>query len=640
MRLASWVSCAISLAFCAVGAGAAATPSSAGAMRFTTAQYALTAPGAPRERAPRELRELPDATWKRVDLPHVLPRQVVTQPASREELVRDSVTAWYRIEVPREIANADASAIYLPRWHTWGSLSIYVDGELVYSSLDERALVGFNQPLLVRIPAGLDARDASIVVRVDSPRVIGSVLSSVWVGPFVELQHMFAARRWMQARIPEVSAAVMLSLGIFALCFWLLRRKETSYLFFFLLTALYFARNLRLFADDWVLDERWFGWIAVHSQGLLTVVMYLFALRFMTRRHPLAERLLLGLMLGLAILSIPWSAEQRSISVLSALTYLVQIGAALAINISIVYEAWRARSREAVLFAGAMWLGLAFGVHDWLVQISRADIEGVYLLPYGFVAMFAVFLYALVRRYIAAVTDVERANTNLQLTLAQRERELAVSYDNLRRAEEERILSQERQRLMRDMHDGVGSALMSSLVAVQRGQMPAADVAQVLSECVDALKLTIDSLEPSGDDLLVLLATLRYRLEPRLQAAGLMLEWHVSDIPKLEWMNPTSALQILRILQEVLTNVLKHAQARAIHVATEVTGAHVVVSVVDDGVGFDLAHPRPGRGLDNLRRRAEEVGGQIEITSRPGATRVKLLLPITRARAPEFLGVH
>jgi signal transduction histidine kinase len=639
MRLASWVSCTISLVFCAVCAGDTAVPPASGTVRLTTAQYALTAPGAPREPVPRELRKLPDAAWKKVDLPHVLPRQVVTQPASREELIRDSVTAWYRIDVPFTIASANVSGIYLPRWNTWGSLSIYVDGELVYSSLDERALVGFNQPLLVRIPAGRDVRGTSIVVRVDSPRVIGSVVSSVWVGSFVELQHMFAARRWMQARIPEISAAVMLSLGIFALCFWLLRRKETAFLFFFLLTALYFVRNLRLFADDWVLDERWFGWIAVHSQGLLTVVTYLFALRFMNRRHPLAERLLLGLMLGLAILSIPWSAQQRSISVLSALTYLVQIGATLAVNISITYEAWRARSREAVLFASAMWLGLVFGVHDWFITLSRADIEGVYLLPYGFIALFAVFLYALVRRYIAAVTDAERANTHLQLTLAQRERELAVSYDNLRRAEQERILSHERQRLMRDMHDGVGSALMSSLVAVQRGQMPAADVAQVLRECVDALKLTIDSLEPSGDDLLVLLATLRYRLEPRLQAAGLTLEWHVSDIPKLEWMNPTSALQILRILQEVLTNVLKHAQARTIHVATKVTGAHVVVSVADDGVGFDLAHPRPGRGLDNLRRRAEEIGGRIEIISRPGATLVKLLLPITRARAADSVAL-
>jgi signal transduction histidine kinase len=619
MRLASWVSCAISLFACSVHA----------ADHVTAAEFALTSPGEPRQRVSREL-HLPAASWSTVQLPHVMHRQMLTRPASERDLIEDSITTWYRIEAPAGSIVPDASGIYLPRWNTWGSLAVYVEDTLVYSSLDDRALPGFNQPLLVRIPAGLDVQGTvPIVIRVDSPRVIGSVVSTVWVGPFAELQQMFAARRWMQTRIPEISAAVMLSLGIFAFCFWLVRRHETGFLFFSLLTALYFLRNLRLFAADWPLSEQWVGWIVVHSQGLMAVLAYLLAMRTMNRRHPLAERLLIGLMVTLAVLSIPWSEQTRSIAVLSALTYLVQIVASMGMSASTTYEAWRARSHEGALFAATMWLGLIFGVHDWLVQISRADIEGVYLMPFGFIGMFAVFLYALVRRYLAAVIEVERSNVTLQVKLAERERELAVSYDNLRKAEQEQIISQERQRLMRDMHDGLGSALMSSLVAVQRGQMPPADVAQVLRECVDALKLTIDSLEPGGDDLVVLLATLRYRLEPRLQAAGLALKWDVGDIPKLDWMNPTSALQILRILQEVLTNILKHAQARTIQVATEVTAPSVMVRVSDDGIGFDPGHVNSGRGLNNIRRRAEEIGGEVTLTSSPNGTVVQLELPIT-----------
>jgi signal transduction histidine kinase len=628
MRLASWVSCAISLIACS--AHAADTPSS-DSIQITAAEFALTTPGQPRQPVPRELRTLPDVGWTTVQLPHVMPRQMLTQPASEQDLIKDSVTTWYRIEVPRERIAPQTSGIYLPRWNTWGSLAVYVDGSLVYSSLDAGALPGFNQPLLVRIPAGLDVGSSvPIVIRVDSPRVIGSVVSTVWVGAFEELQQKAAARRMMQTRIPELSAAIMLSLGLFAFCFWLIRRHETGFLFFFLITALYFLRQLRLFAAEWPLSEQWLGWIVVHSQGFMPVLAYMLALRTMNRRYPLAERLLLGLMLTLAALSVPWSSEARSVAVLSALTYLVQISASIGMNISTTYEAWRARSHEGALFVVVMWLGLAFGVHDWLVQVARADIEGIHLMPFGFIAMFAVFLYALVRRYIAAVTDVERANMNLQVKLAERERELAVSYDNLRKAEQEQIISDERQRLMRDMHDGLGSALMSSLVAVQRGHMPPGDVAEVLRDCVDALKLTIDSLEPGGDDLVVLLATLRYRLEPRLQAAGLALKWDVGDVPRLEWMNPTSALQILRILQEVLTNVLKHAQARTIHIATQVTAESVAVIVGDDGIGFDTQRSHSGRGLNNLARRAEEIGGEIAIASSPGGTVVRLVLPIRR----------
>ncbi len=271
MRLASWVSCAISLIVC--GAQAADSPSPADSMQITAAEFALTTPGQPRQPASRELHALPDVDWTIVRLPHVMPRQMLTQPASEQDLIRDSVTAWYRIEVPRERIALEPSGIYLPRWNTWGSLAVYVGGSLVYSSVDAGALPGFNQPLLVRIPAGLEATPAvPIVIRVDSPRVIGSVVSTVWIGAFEELQQKVAVRRMMQTRVPELSAAIMLSLGLFAFCFWLIRRHETGFLFFFLITALYFLRHLRLFAADWPLSEQWFGWIVVHSQGFIPVL--------------------------------------------------------------------------------------------------------------------------------------------------------------------------------------------------------------------------------------------------------------------------------------------------------------------------------------------------------------------------------
>jgi signal transduction histidine kinase len=181
---------------------------------------------------------------------------------------------------------------------------------------------------------------------------------------------------------------------------------------------------------------------------------------------------------------------------------------------------------------------------------------------------------------------------------------------------------------MREMHDGLGSALMSSLIAVERGQMQSADVVQVLRECVDDLKLTIDSLEPMGDDLLILLATLRFRLEGRLQAAGLRLVWDVENVPSLGWLNPALSLHILRIVQEILTNVLKHARASTLRIAATHDGDFVTIEVEDDGVGFDVARPSAGRGLSHLRQRAAALGARLEIDSRPGATRVRLRLPL------------
>jgi signal transduction histidine kinase len=151
----------------------------------------------------------------------------------------------------------------------------------------------------------------------------------------------------------------------------------------------------------------------------------------------------------------------------------------------------------------------------------------------------------------------------------------------------------------------------------------------MLRESIDDLTLTIDSLEPMGDDLLTLLGTLRYRLGKRLEAAGIKLEWQVQETPALPWLNPTTSLQILRILQETLTNTLKHAHATTIRVETSVNASHVTIRLIDNGVGFDVAATQKtpsGRGLQNLERRAAAVDGRIEITSRPGETVVAVHL--------------
>jgi signal transduction histidine kinase len=153
----------------------------------------------------------------------------------------------------------------------------------------------------------------------------------------------------------------------------------------------------------------------------------------------------------------------------------------------------------------------------------------------------------------------------------------------------------------------------------------------VLRESIDDLKLTIDSLEPMGEDLLTLLGTLRYRLGKRLEVAGIKLEWQVEETPPLPWLNPTASLQILRILQETLTNVLKHAHATTIRVETGFDAIHVWIRLTDNGSGFDVTAARQrsdrGRGLQNLDRRATSINGTVQLESQPGVTTVTLQLP-------------
>ena len=157
---------------------------------------------------------------------------------------------------------------------------------------------------------------------------------------------------------------------------------------------------------------------------------------------------------------------------------------------------------------------------------------------------------------------------------------------------------------------------------------------QILKDCMDDLKLAIDSMEPVEADLLLLLATLRFRLEPRLEGSGVALLWEVQELPQLEWLDPSSALHILRIVQESIANILRHTRATEIRVGTTAVADGVQVHIGDNGGGFDVAAALGhggGRGLQNQQRRAAAVDGKVGWNSSAAGTTFTLWLPLRRA---------
>jgi len=300
--------------------------------------------------------------------------------------------------------------------------------------------------------------------------------------------------------------------------------------------------------------------------------------------------------------------------------------------------AWRSRSGEAMPVAAGVAMCTAFGAGDWLLQNNFISPEGWYLGAWTNAITFGIFGTLMYRRYVGAIAEVERVNAGLAERLRAREAELELSHQRLRAVERRQMLSEERQRMMQDMHDGLGSTLISAIRSVEHGGISDSKVAQILKDCMDGLKLAIDSTEPVEVDLLLLLATLRFRLEPRLEDTGVALLWEVRELPTLDWLDPSSALHILRIVQESVANILRHTRATEIRVGTAVAGDGVQVTIDDNGQGFDVEKPlseASGKGLHNQQRRAQMLGGTVNWESGPEGTRFTLWLPLEPApRSP------
>ncbi|HET7863812.1 MAG TPA: ATP-binding protein [Burkholderiaceae bacterium] len=365
------------------------------------------------------------------------------------------------------------------------------------------------------------------------------------------------------------------------------------------------------------------------------VLTFQFAWPLFGLSRPRTGRALLAYALATSAAALPvwpWAAGLA----LPACTLAALAAAALLVPVSA--RAWRQPAPGLRLLAGALWVALGLGVHDLLQLAGMRAPEAAWLLPYASPLLCGVFLLAMQRRHLDAVAQVTHAHASLEARLGEHLGLLHAGWQQLRAAEGQQAVLRERQRLMRDMHDGVGSALMSTLVLVEQGRLDMRGVAELLRECMDDIRLVIDSMEPVGHDLIALLASLRYRLGRRMELSGVRLAWQVGELPRLDWMDAGSALQILRIVQESLTNVLKHAGAKQVALATclhdDGERHWVRVTITDDGQGFDpagLDDEAPGRGLRNLRSRARALHGRLIVRSRPGCTEIALDLPVHAA---------
>ena len=574
-------------------------------------------------------------TWQSVALPHAVTRQLVPDADAGDVRGPPTVVTWYRLPVSLLTPSVNPRYLYIARWKTDGQLAVYGDSRLLYQSHANIFWNGWNIPLWIALDeTAASVAPREILLRVQSPRGSGGGMSSVWLGDSESLSWRYRLRYFIQVQLPSASSAAFLAVGLFSLFVWFRLRSETEYLLLFCISVASFLRSLHFHVGEnkLAISDAWFTWVTINSLYWMVLIAHFF-LNYLHRR-PLSwlDRSVSGITLGMGMLTLPVFAEFLDAYALSPLAYI-----ALLLMGSLVagvgfFQSRRTHSRDGLLLSTWALVGMLLGGYDWLLQNNYIGIESIYLGPFSNIVAFLLFMHIIFRRYIAANAEVKQVNASLQLRLQEREDELLKSHRRLRETAHRKTLSDERQRLMQDMHDGMGSSLRSALLAVEKGQIDPAMVAELLRGCIDDLKLAIDSMEPVQADLLLLLATLRFRLGPRLESAGIVLRWEIENVPALEWIDPRNALHILRILQEAFTNIIKHTQATEIRVITGVDDDCVLVRIIDNGCGFSVAQgtSNPGKGLGNQIRRAESIGAEIRWTSSDAGTSLALHLPIKR----------
>ncbi|MEN3293335.1 MAG: hypothetical protein V7642_2588 [Burkholderiales bacterium] len=565
-----------------------------------------------------EAKTVPDynAGWQEVQLPHRVPK-----PADR-----DLVHYWYRTGfTPTDVSRS--LWLYFPKLRSGGA--IFVNdiqiGEI--RGADALNQVRWFRPHLFFVPP-LVLREGlnEISVRFAIREPLTS-FGEFWVGPERPLREAYDQRLFWENTSTEISSIICLVSGILILAFWMRRRQERLYGIFGLCVLFWGLRTL-IFRmpvvpmDFWVL---WRFFYYLTTSGFITCIT-IFLFDFTGARNPRLNRFLIAWWLGGCFLFLLIGPSIRMF--MDSYWTLAFLPFTFYAVIRLSLFALRQRTPSGVAMSVAIAIAFVLALHDYGVQHGLFGLPEFYLLHLGIPAFLLVMACVLLDRFIDSLKQSESVSERLALRVAEREKELAASYEQLRKLEREHAATEERQRIMQDMHDGVGSQLLSTLVMAQRGAATQDDMVALLQECLDDMRLAIDSLSPNDPDLLSVLGNFRFRMESRFSGMGIALHWRNHHMPDTLDVAPHGGLQVLRILQEALTNVLKHAQARNVEVDLDFSEESLRIRITDDGIGFGTTNKPAGHGLANMQMRAHKIGASLNIEPTASGTALRLLIPL------------
>jgi two-component system sensor histidine kinase UhpB len=316
---------------------------------------------------------------------------------------------------------------------------------------------------------------------------------------------------------------------------------------------------------------------------------------------------------------------------------------------------WRVLATNATVLAAAT---LVLAVSPATVSFPVAATEAIVLVV-GLCAMVALNL-ALLRRVFAPLDRLKRFMRGVDplepgrrapvdgadpevAELTEAFNEMIERLETERRESARRALAAqeaERLRIARDLHDEVGQALTGVVLQLQHAvDAPTDDVRESARQAREEVRGSLEDvraiaqrLRPEALDHLGLVSALVALTTDTARRSGMTVSRSIDHA--LPQQSPEVEVALYRVAQEALTNVARHARAREAELELHRNGQRLVLSIADDGVGFDPARVTAGTGIRGMRERAVLIGAHLVIGSRVGGgTEVRLSVPLSENEA-------
>lgn len=533
---------------------------------------------------------------------------------------------WYHIHYRLNATVKKPHAIYLPRLNM--NTAVYINGALLNSGgrFEEPIARNWNRPLFFVIPEGmLHAGVNHIIIHVKAYLKSGGGLGRVYIGPETVLEHDYKWHYRAFISTTIVSCAMTVAFGLAMLLFWYLR-KEQTFLWFALanfLSAFYLSNH---FVQNIPVSRHLWEWAFHFSIDAFSLCLMFFMHRWLKLQRPRLEKYAsIYLLVSMLILFfLPESSMMQGFNI----NHIVFMGIGIYISWLLLKTWFHQQNHWLLLPLAVLFLVVSFSIHDWQQLMNGTANNDHYLMPLGEPLMLFVISAFLVHHFVQLHKRSDQFANELQQKIIQTTAALEVKHAEVKALENKRLIEHERERILQELHDGIGGQLISAIALLNCDKNKDA-LKQTLQDALLDLRLVIDSLDEETRDLSSLLGMLRMRLEPQLKACGVHLQWVVNPAIETEGLGYEVTLNTLRIVQEAITNSLRHAKAQHIQLRLDICerSGGMFIEIADDGCGINNAVA--GRGMGHMKERSKRIGADLEVISSPQGTRIMVCLPKT-----------
>lgn len=532
-----------------------------------------------------------------------------------------SIEVGYDFQAPTDLT--EPSGILVADYS--GAVLVELNGQPINSRrpVPQVQRLMFSIPDFVVFPPDILKPGAnSVVVHVTSDLPLGGLLQKVLIGRAKPLEEIFSSTFRAKWTIPRLVEGVLLFACLFS-GYAALRHLQTVFLSIFILSTCYcFGTFVNLAAAD---STDVYSYVPI--VGRLTSAIFVVAVMTASAHKVslISIKYLFLFPVALVAMVIQCGSGFERL-------FVVQCFWIFSLIVSSVGIAYAARTlierRDYFEIPVIILAAAAIVMNVFNLMASFGHPHPIFIALRGYTALFLVLIIAIkiFRSYSSNLVRANSANEILADEVAQVTQKLSLFYFKENALKHEMSVQVERERLMGDLHDGLAGNLISINALAEYGTNEVLDDIRGLSKlALLDLRLVVDSLDSFDGELAVALAAFRERMVPQYSGSAVNIIWDYDYAPMLQDLRPEVNLAMFRILQESISNAVRHGKATQIQVIvrpSKAVGSSASIWVLDNGdaSGFFA----PGFGMRNMQRRAERIHGKVYFRLRGNGSAVLL----------------